>query len=62
MLHYNLRLALRAVGHKITKVETYYNDDYKCVGEWYYTTITEKEGEAMTLRWNEYCDIFEEHS
>jgi hypothetical protein len=51
---YCLRKALRAVGRKITRVETYYNDDYECVMKSYYTSVTKEEGEYSCKLWNDY--------
>ena len=67
-IHYLLRIALRALGYKIRKIEDTFGD--KLVdGEWvnqliyrsYHTSIPKEEGNRMTEIWNQYCgEIFEE--
>ena len=54
--HYSLRVALRAIGHKITKHEKQYDDNCNCSMKKFFTTITEQEGELITKLWNEYID------
>jgi len=50
-----LRQCLRAVGHKITKIENYIDGETMLITqEAFYTTITEEEGNIMTKLHNEY--------
>jgi len=56
MIYYNLRLALRAVGHKITKTENSIDENYKPTFVSYYTTITEQQHDMMTAIWNKHCE------
>ena len=56
-----LRKALRAVGHKITKIDNYLCDDLSAFMSVYRTSITEKEYRENTY-WNEWVgNITTEH-
>lgn len=70
---YNLRLALRAVGHKITKIEEHYLEKKVTIQHTkqsystpelnkreFYTTITKEETELMIKLWRKYIsDVLE---
>lgn len=56
-----LRRILRELGHKITKIENCYDDDFRLVQEGFTTDIPESDGELYRLTWNKYVeDVFEE--
>jgi hypothetical protein len=60
-LHTQLRIALRAVGKKITKVVCHYEKICQPIQIEYHTDITEEEEENMTKLHNNYCStIFED--
>jgi hypothetical protein len=51
---YGLRVALRAVKHKITKIEHMYRPDLTCVMKSYVTDIPHAVWEEKTKLWNEW--------
>jgi hypothetical protein len=51
-LIYKLRIALRAVGHKITKISSGFNTQYRCVWKEIYTTVNKSEWEESTKLYN----------
>ena len=51
-LTYQFRVALRAVGHKITKIKSLLTDDLECKMKEYVTTITKEESDKMTKAYN----------
>ncbi len=61
--HYSLRVALRALGHKITKIKVNFDDEGNAIFKSYYTSINREEGEEATEMWNKYAgEIYEEIS
>ena len=57
---YLLRKALRAVGHKITKIDNHLYDDFTAFMTEYTTSITEEEYNKNN-HWNNWCNIYKEH-
>ena len=52
---YNLRIALRSVGHKINRVKKIYGGDYLAF-VYYSTSVSEEEHEKMRIYYNEWID------
>jgi hypothetical protein len=57
---YCLRKAIRAVGFKITKIETIFNDNHECDWKTYYTDIPEVVWNDARKAYNAWTDIHDE--
>lgn len=59
---YNVRIALRSLGYKITKIKNHINSHYRCIFLEIFTNITKEDWEPTTPIYNDYVkDIYEDY-